>query len=82
MQKRGGVDLFIDSQNSPMLPTTIAMSNDVSGSWDLSQINPLFKTNILSGEHIFVGRLGPEISSSKGNKPIWKGSIQKRTANR
>ena len=49
-KKGGGVDLFIDSQNSPMLPTTIAMSNDVSGSWDLSQINPLFKTNILRGE--------------------------------
>ena len=36
-----------------MLPTTIAMSYDVSGSRDQSQINPLFKTNILRGVWIF-----------------------------
>ena len=39
-----------NAQNSPMLPTTIAMSDDVSWTWEQSQINPLFKTNILSGE--------------------------------
>ena len=27
---------------------------------------------------IFVGRQGPEISSGKGNEPIWNLSIQKR----
>ena len=49
-----------------MLPTTIAMSDDVSGSQNQSQINP-----------IFVGSQGPEISSGEGNKPTWKVSIQK-----
>ena len=39
-----------NAQNLRMLPTTIAMSDDVSGTWDKSQINPLFKMNILSGE--------------------------------
>ena len=58
-----------------MLPTTIAMSDDMSGSKEKSQINPLFKTNIV------VGHRGPDISSGEGNEPIWKASIQKRTAN-
>jgi hypothetical protein len=39
------------------------MSDDVSGSRDMCQINPLIKTNV------FVGGLGPEISSGKGNDP-------------
>ena len=30
----------------------------------------------------FVGRRTPEISSGEGVEPIWKASIQKRTANR
>ena len=36
-----------NAQNLRMFLTTIAMSYDVSGSKDQSQINPLFKTNIL-----------------------------------
>ena len=43
---------FSDTQNLWVLPTAIAMSDDVSGSWDKSQINPLLKTKILRGEPI------------------------------
>ena len=51
MEQFGHVPLRLtNALNSWMLLTTIAMSDDVSGSWDQSQINPLFKTNILRGE--------------------------------
>ena len=51
IEKFGHVPLrLINAQNLRMLQTTIAMSDDVSGTWDQSQINPLFKTNILRGE--------------------------------
>ena len=33
------------------------------------------------GRTIFEGRRGPEISSGKENKPIWKVSIKKKNAN-
>ena len=81
MEKFGHVLLRLtNAQNSRMLPATIAMSDDVAGSRDQSQINPLFKH--FEGRTIIVGRRGPEISSGKGNEPIWKVSIKKRTANR
>ena len=62
MEQFGHVPIRLtNAQNSGMLPTAIAMSDDVSGNRDQSQINPLFKRNI------FVGRRGPEISSGEGN---------------
>ena len=75
MKQFGHVPLRLtNAQNLLMLSTMIAMSDDVSGT---SLHNEHFE-----GRTIFVGRRGPEISSGKGNEPIWKVSIQKRTANR
>ena len=55
-RKRDGAEMghvplrLTNAQNSRMLQTMIAMSKDVSGSRDQSQINPLFKPNILRDE--------------------------------
>ena len=49
LEQFGHVPLRLtNAQNSQMLPRTIAMSDDVSGSRTQSQ-NPLFETNILRG---------------------------------
>ena len=62
---------LINAQNSRMIPTTIAMSDDVLGTWDQSQINPLFKTNILRGEpflYLPVKEMNLEGVNSKKNR--------------
>ena len=51
LEQFGHVPLRLtNAQNLRMLPTTIAMYEDVSGSKDQSQINPHFKMNVLRGE--------------------------------
>ena len=56
-RKRVGA-VWACAQNSRMLPTTLAMSDYVSGHFE--------------GRTILVGLRGPEISSGEGNEPIRK----------
>ena len=82
IEKFGHVPLrLISAQNSRMLPTTIGclmMCQELGTSHKL--ILSLKRT--FGGVNDFCRSSGPEISSGKENKPIWKVSIQKRTANR
>ena len=65
-----------------MILTAIVASDLILGSRDHTLIELLFKTKLLRGDTISVGRRTPEISSGEGDEHIWKASIQKRTANR
>ena len=81
MEQFGHVPLRLtDAKNSQMLPTTIAMSDNVSGSWDQSQINPLFKTNILRGERFLEDVGGRRYLPVKEMNLSGRCQFKKRTA--